>query len=241
MNNFKFTLRLFPLAQNIFLRHSSILTQVNSPVASLSVFNRLAIKIMPVQLAYYSTRDRKYLTPTETHNKTFYPSTIAVTKSNNHLDVLLFDKNNQLIGKMNLATAKAEAEKQELKLVIVEESSPPRFQLMTGSDLKELQMKLKKELKGEKEEAEKVVKINLGIGEHDLETKMKAIKAFHEKGHPIRLLIASKILNKKVLSVIFYLDFKLSIIRFGIFSKFVCFIFKGKKHWQAPGRNAKKY
>jgi translation initiation factor IF-3 len=40
--------------------------------------------------------------------------------------------------------------------------------------------------------------MNLGIEEHDLETKMKMIKNFVEKGHPTTIKIDSKIHNKKV-------------------------------------------
>ncbi len=106
---------------------------------------------------------------------------------------------------MKKSQAQDKANRSELKLVIIDEvSSPPKFQLMTGQELFKLQMKLKENEKIEKAAyvnkvlKEKEIDFNLGISDHDFETKLKMMNNFYEKGHPIRIKVASKIANAKV-------------------------------------------
>jgi translation initiation factor IF-3 len=96
--------------------------------------------------------------------------------------------------------AKEMANKSELKLVIVDDKeSPPKFKLMTGNQLYKSQMTTKDAVKAPKS---KEIDINLGISDHDLDTKMKMLHNFHEKGHPVTIKIMSKIINKKVSSLV---------------------------------------
>lgn len=145
-----------------------------------------------------------YKTPTN-NSKSFKPSTIAVTNANKHLMINLFDQNDTFLGKMSMEKAKEMADKSELKLVIVDDKeSPPKFKLMTGSQLYKTQMTTKDAVKVPKN---KEIDINLGISDHDLETKIKMLHNFHEKGHMVTIKIISKIMNKKVsFSLVFILN-----------------------------------
>jgi translation initiation factor IF-3 len=137
----------------------------------------------------------EYKTPTN-NSKTFKPSTIAVTNANKHLEINLFDQNDTFLGKMSMEKAKEMANKKELKLVVVDDKeSPPKFKLMTGNQLYKSQMTTKETIKVPKS---KEIDINLGISDHDLDTKIKMLHNFHEKGHLVTIKIISKIINKKV-------------------------------------------
>jgi len=136
-----------------------------------------------------------YKTPTN-NSKTFKPTTIAVTNANKHLMINVFDQKDTFLGKMSMEKAKEMANKSELKLVIVDDTeSPPKFKLMTGNQLYKAQMNTKDAVKVPKN---KEIDINLGISDHDLETKIKMLHNFHEKGHFVTIKLISKIMNKKV-------------------------------------------
>jgi translation initiation factor IF-3 len=142
-------------------------------------------------------------TPANSH-KVFRPSTIAVTNANKHLIVNLFDQSNTDLGKMSMEKAKELSLKGDLKLVIIDESTkPPKFKLMNGNELYQLQLKHRDEKRAEKETGnkflkEKEVDINLGISDHDLDVKVKMIHNFYEKGNPIKIKIKSLIAGKNV-------------------------------------------
>ncbi len=146
----------------------------------------------------------KVKTPTNSH-KTFRPTTVPVTKANQHLEIELFDENNADLGKMSMQAANERRLKNPvLKLVIIDEkTSPPKFKLMTGSELFQLQMTSRENSRTEKELNDKPLKqkeidLNLGISDHDLEIKLKMAQNFYEKGHSIKIVLSSKIFQKKV-------------------------------------------
>ena len=108
--------------------------------------------------------------------------------------------------------AKNKADLAGLKLVIIDDqSAPPQFKLMKGSELYQLQMKAKDESRVEKESSnkpmkEKEVEINLGISDHDLDTKLKMINNFYTKGHSIKIILRSQIFQKQVFIHLFLLQ-----------------------------------
>jgi translation initiation factor IF-3 len=134
----------------------------------------------------------------------FRPSTIAVTKANEHLIVNLLDQDDVDLGKMRMGEAKIIAIEKDLKLVIIDESTkPPKFKLMNGNELCQYQLKHRDEKRAEKEAGvkslkEKEVEINLGISDHDLGIKVKMIQNFYDKGNPIKIKIKSVIAGKSV-------------------------------------------
>ena len=146
-----------------------------------------------------------YRTPTNaSKSKVFKPTTITVTKGNEFLKVDLQDENGIDLGKFKLLDAKKLADRKELKLVMIDEK--PIFKLMSGQDLLKLQLKTRDDKKlEEKVHKLKEVDLNLGIDDHDLETKVNHVKGFYEKGHPIKIVIKSRIMNKNV--IFFFLVF----------------------------------
>jgi translation initiation factor IF-3 len=169
----------------------TLFLQRHQPLASLSIPLLYAEKFVK--------------TPTN-RAKTWQPSTVPVTRANQHLEVHLTDAaNNVELGKVSLGEANRLAKERELRLVITDEStSPPRFQLMTGTELFKLQMTYKGQQKdalkepGQRVLKEKEVDLNLGIEDHDFDIKMKMVARFYEQGHPVKISIDSKVSNKNV-------------------------------------------
>ena len=149
------------------------------------------------------TRFLHYKTPVN-RTKAFRPSTLPVTNANKHLVINLFDEKNIDLGEMRLDKAKELADSKELKLVITDEiSSPPKFKLMTGNELFQLQIKYRDDFKENvKEPKTKEIEVNLGIDDHDLDIKLKMLKNFFEKGYSVKFKVTSRIINKKVFIII---------------------------------------
>ncbi len=145
-----------------------------------------------------------YKTPVN-RPKAFRPSTLPVTNANKHLIINLIDEKDIDLGEIRLDKAKDIADSKELKLVIIDEvSSPPKFKLMTGNDLYQLQIKYRDDYKENvKEPKTKEIEVNLGIDDHDLDIKLKMLKNFFEKGYSIKFKVTSRIINKKVCSIIY--------------------------------------
>lgn len=152
------------------------------------------------QLAMGYSNSHTIKTPTN-RSKTFKPATVPVTNANKHLIIDLADQNGQEIGKVNMERAKELAEQGGLKLVIVDDvCSPPKFKLMTGKELTQMQIRQKEVNRGDaKELREKEIDINLGISEHDLDIKLKMANNFFDKGHRIKIRVLSKIYKKRVI------------------------------------------
>ncbi len=117
---------------------------------------------------------------------------VSVTSGNQHLEVNLFDdENNQSLGRMQLIEAQKLAKFRELILVLFDEShDPPDVRLMTGKRL----AKIREETRVNKKQESANEKINdfalrlrPNIAEKDLSTKIAQIKAAYAKGHSIRL------------------------------------------------------
>ena len=89
-------------------------------------------------------------------------------------------------------------------MIIDESTKPPKFKLMNGNELYQLQLKHREEKRAEKDAGfkylkEKEIDINLGISDHDLDIKVKMIQNFFEKGNPIKIKIKSVIVGKSVI------------------------------------------
>ena len=196
--------------QKVFtLRHvSNVLVSKSPAIASLS---RSLVVFKPQQLRLLHSSvhlNAEYKTPTNRHKK-FWPTSVAVTKQNEHLEVDLTDEIGKELGKMTLREAGNLAKSKELRLIIVDEStSPVKFKLVDGKDLVKMQMKAKEE-GANKEGLLKVkeIQINLGIAENDFETKTKMANSFLEKGHDVNILIKAKGGDTKVKSFIYEQNF----------------------------------
>lgn len=163
--------------------------------------NHLIIPIKNQPAINYLNFNRylNYKTPVN-RPKMFTPSTLPVTNANKHLKVNLFDDKDIDLGEMRLDKAKELADTKGLKLVITEDSTtPPKFKLMSGHDLYQLQMKFRETLKDNvKEPKLKEIDVNLGIDDHDLDIKVKMLKNFYDKGCTVKFKVSSKIINKRV-------------------------------------------
>ncbi len=115
----------------------------------------------------------------------------SVTPGNQHLEVNLFDnENNQLLGRMQLIEAHKLAKYRELILVLFDESrDPPDVRLMTGKQL----AKIRDETRANKKQElinEKItdfsVRLRSHIADKDLLTKISQAKAAYSKGCSIR-------------------------------------------------------
>ncbi|CAF0987331.1 unnamed protein product [Brachionus calyciflorus] len=173
-----------------------------SNLANLTVkFSANNLTKIPIHLNQFKLYSINYNTPTN-RPKVFKPTTVPVTNANKHLEIELIGNDGNQMGKVSMEKAKQLADQSELKLVIIDEScKPPKFKLMTGQELYKAQIKIRDDNKNvdhsNKVTKEKEIDINLGISEHDLEIKLKMAHNFYEKGHPIRIKVLSKILNKK--------------------------------------------
>lgn len=163
-----------------------------------------AVKIVQPKVYLNHVRYLNYKTPVN-RPKVFTPTTLPVTNANKHLKVNLLDEKDKDLGEMRLESAKELADSRNLKLVIIEESStPPKFKIMSGHDLYQLQMKYRDSYKDNvKEPKLKEIDVNLGIDDHDLDIKLKMLRNFYEKGCTVKFKVLSKIINKKV-SIDFY-------------------------------------
>ncbi|CAF1169242.1 unnamed protein product [Adineta steineri] len=114
-----------------------------------------------------------------------------VTKSNQHLEVNLFDdENKQSLGQMPLIEAQKLAKFRELILVLFDEShDPPDVRLMTGKQLAQIRdntrANKKQDLANDKI-TDFVVRLRSNIAEKDLLTKLGQAKAAYSKGSSIR-------------------------------------------------------
>jgi len=162
------------------------------------------LKLRPTLSTSFSLVSREYASNTVktpfNSTKHFQPSSVGVTKANRHLKVELTDHSGRPLGKMSLREANEKAVSVQLKLVILsEETDPPQFKLMTGKELFKLQMESKDEArdaKGLEQPKPKEITVNLGIEDHDLDIKLKMLKNFHEKGHPVKFVVTSRIMHK---------------------------------------------
>lgn len=190
--------------QKVFtLRHlsnvSNVLINTSTSALVISSLSR-SLKSQQLSLLHFSVRlNAEYKTPTNSH-KIFRPTSLAVTKQNQHLEIDLTDEIGKELGKMTLKEAGQLAKSRNLRLVIVNETtSPVKFKLVDGKDLVKMQMKAKEE-GASKEVSHKLkeVQINLGIAENDLATKIKMANNFLEKGHDVNILLKSKGRDLKV-------------------------------------------
>jgi translation initiation factor IF-3 len=164
----------------------SSISKPHSPIPTLAV---------PIRCLNYKAK-KPGDQASKSSSKPTKPQTVAVTKANQHLKINLLDENSVELGVVPMEFGKKIAADKNLKLVMLDEKErPPRFQLVSGTRLAQMQMEQKAKLKAESQKSmpEKEIRVNLTISEHDLQIKLKHIKELCDRGHPIILKIESKI------------------------------------------------
>lgn len=137
---------------------------------------------------FISTR---FLSQYYSKKKILVPTRLSVTPGNQHLEINLFDnENNQSLGRMSLTEAHKLAKYRELILVLFDESNdPPDVRLMTGKQLAQIRdqtrINKKQELANEKI-TDFALRLRPHIAENDLLTKMGQAKSAYAKGYSLR-------------------------------------------------------
>lgn len=170
-------------------QYNLLATDLNKTLLNTNFNFNLNLNQLCVQKSFYCS---KYYSK----KKTQLPSWIPVTKANAHLKIHLFDENELDLGDISMQNANNIAQERKLKLVLVDENQkPPKFQLMTGKELAERQVAIKRELKAAKETPhelkEKEIIISSKCNDNDLMHKLKSIKEFYDKGHSIKITVKS--------------------------------------------------
>lgn len=112
--------------------------------------------------------------------------------------IKLFDETGHLLPVVEKDEAKELAKLKDLKLVqINEDKLEPHYQLMTGKQLTESRLTLKK-LKKEKTPVEKTLQIKSTISQHDFLVKLNKVKELLEKNNNIRMKIKVSKCNNEV-------------------------------------------
>jgi translation initiation factor IF-3 len=159
-----------------------------------SIYNE-PVSCLPVRYRSYKIAKKNSQNDQESSAKPKKPQTVAVTKANKHLQINLFDENNENIGVVSMEKGKIIADGKDLKLTLIDENEkPPKFQLVTGSRLAKMQIEAKSLAKAEHKKimSEKEIHMTLKTTDHDLEHKLKHIRDLSERGHPVNLIVESR-------------------------------------------------
>ncbi|KAM9339574.1 translation initiation factor IF-3, mitochondrial [Symphorus nematophorus] len=97
------------------------------------------------------------------------------------------------LGTMHRADVIRIMDEKGLKLVMLSEhKDPPVYQLMSGKQIHEEQMKLREKQKAKAAPVQvKELSFSCGIGAHDLSTKLKQVENWLEKKHHVRITLRS--------------------------------------------------
>ncbi|XP_017267503.1 translation initiation factor IF-3, mitochondrial [Kryptolebias marmoratus] len=111
-----------------------------------------------------------------------------------HKEVQLIGDSGEELGVMQRTSVIKLMDERHLKLVLLNEhKKPPVYQLMSGKQLHEEQLKL---LKKEKAKAATVLvkelSFSVGISSHDLSTKQKQVESWLERKHHVRITLQAK-------------------------------------------------
>ncbi|KAK6173579.1 hypothetical protein SNE40_017001 [Patella caerulea] len=109
--------------------------------------------------------------------------------------VQLFDGSDKLICKLTLGDAQKKAKKENMKLLDIGRNPDGvlSFKYLSGKDLYQEGMKLRKTKKSSKEKEMKVVDILWKIEDHDLNRKLDNAVESLKKGHPVKFNIKGKV------------------------------------------------
>ncbi|KAI3384129.1 hypothetical protein SNEBB_008372 [Seison nebaliae] len=123
---------------------------------------------------------------------------VPVTRGNEHLRIELKINDKDEKKELSMKEGKMLAEKLEKKLVLIDESNElPIFHLMTGVELKNLQMKLKRERQLSNDERQptskvKSIQISSNIDHSDWKIKIQMISHFLEKSNKVTVRLVSR-------------------------------------------------
>lgn len=107
--------------------------------------------------------------------------------------VRLIDQDGDMVGVVNLSEALLKAEEAGLDLVEVAAGETPVVKILDyGKYRYELEKKLQKAKKAQKNQEIKGIRLSVKIGKHDFETKLEKAKDFIEKGSKLNLQLRFK-------------------------------------------------
>ncbi|XP_027690904.1 translation initiation factor IF-3, mitochondrial [Vombatus ursinus] len=162
--------------------------------AALTLFGAITVaKRLPLP-AYANAFSTVGNTEDETDKKKRSKSAFGnVGRKIHHRILQLLDSNGNDLGTMHRVTAIRLMEEQNLRLVLRNASAdPPVYQLMSGSQIHEEQLRLREK---EKTQAKtrppqlKELTFSSNIAQHDLDTKMKQIQQWIEKKYQVQITV----------------------------------------------------
>lgn len=109
----------------------------------------------------------------------------------NHAEIRLVDEDKEMLGILPVARARAIAEEKGLDLVeISPDAKPPVCRILDyGKFLYGLQKKSHEAQKQQRKIQLKEIKFTPGIGDHDIEVKLRKIKEFLEEGNKVKVTV----------------------------------------------------
>ncbi|XP_027895601.1 translation initiation factor IF-3, mitochondrial [Xiphophorus couchianus] len=111
-----------------------------------------------------------------------------------HKEIQVIDEEGDKLGLMHRADVIRIMNEKDLKLVLVRENEElPLYQLMSGKQIHEEQLRLREKNKAKAGPVQvKELNISAGIASHDLSTKLKQVESWLEKKHHVRLTLRGK-------------------------------------------------
>lgn len=110
-----------------------------------------------------------------------------------HREIQVISETGENLGTMHRSDAMRMMDEQGLKLVLLTDNKDPAvYKLMSGKQIHEEQLKLRERQKGKAAPVQmKELTLTVGIGAHDLSTKLKHVEGMLEKKHHIRITLRS--------------------------------------------------
>ncbi|XP_054910444.1 translation initiation factor IF-3, mitochondrial [Poeciliopsis prolifica] len=111
-----------------------------------------------------------------------------------HREIQVIDEEGEELGLMHRSDVIKIMNEKNLKLVLVrEDKEPPVYQLMSGKQIHEEQLRLREQNKAKTGPVQlKQLNISAGIASHDLSTKLKQVESWLEKKHHVRLTLQGR-------------------------------------------------
>lgn len=123
--------------------------------------------------------------------------------------ITLLDSDDKVLGVMDKLSARERADSETMKLVLIQPDARPHpiYKLMTGKELHKEQLKRQLRQQVNKDsKKDKTLQLSSKISKHDMETQIRKIKKWLEKGHHVEVHVKSdeenESLLKKILSEI---------------------------------------
>lgn len=118
----------------------------------------------------------------------------------NNGKITLLDSDDKVLGVMDKFSAREKADGEALKLVLIKPDAHPYpiYKLMTGKELHKEQLK-RQQVKKEHIKKDKTLQLSSKINKHDMETQIKKITKWLEKGHHVEVHVRSDEENESLL------------------------------------------